>query len=63
MKLIRTLLVATLLTAGLAACADEYDGPGPYGAGDYGYHYHDDEHWRGGHECSGPDGPYPCDPY
>ncbi len=69
MKLIKTLLVAGLLTAGLAACADYYDedsGPGY----DYGYHHYDrdrDMFWRDGHRycrsTSDPDDFYRCDPY
>jgi len=68
MKLIKTLLVAGLLTMGLAACADYYGGP-PYGY-DYDYGYHavgPDAYWQGGHRycrsVSDPDAFYRCDPY
>ncbi len=67
MRLIKTLLVAGLLTAGLAACADYYDQPG-YGY-DYGYDtgYHHYSYWRDGRRyCrsdSDPDAYYRCDPY
>ena len=69
MKLIKTLLVAGLLTTGLAACADYYDaGPSGY---DYaaGYRHYDgpDRYWDGGHRycrsLSDPDAFYRCDPY
>ncbi len=67
MKLIKTLLVAGLLTTGLAACADYYDTPGS--GYDYGYHraLDRDMYWQDGHRycrsTSDPDNFYRCDPY
>ncbi len=70
MRLIKTLLVAGLLTTGLAACADYYD-EGPGNGYDYNRGYDrgpdHDAYWRDGHRycrsVSDPDDYYRCDPY
>lgn len=68
MKLLKTLLIAGLLTTGLTACADYYGDYGPYGPYGYDYGYRDrGMFWQGGHRycrsLDDPDAVYLCDPY